>query len=98
MVCDPRGKQTRKGTIGDIVEAQSSLGGGARNSEVEGRFWVALRELAAAVQPASVNSILATYSYPFGDHGKSGKRRVGEMRHQPRKSIAGLQSPYWCVC
>jgi hypothetical protein len=70
------GKQVSKETIGDIVEAQSSLIPGTRNPPLESRFWVALRELAAAVQPASVDSILATYSYPFGDYGRSGKRRL----------------------
>ncbi len=71
------GKQVTEKTISDIVLAQSSLSAGTRDPEVEGRFWVALRELAAAAKPASVDSILATYSYPFGDyHSQTGKRRI----------------------
>jgi hypothetical protein len=38
------GKQVSKETIGDIVEAQSSLIPGTRNPQLESRFWVALRE------------------------------------------------------
>jgi hypothetical protein len=41
---------------------------------------VALRELAAAVKPASVDSILATYSYPFGDRRRTGKRSLVDAR------------------
>jgi hypothetical protein len=41
-----------------------------RDPEVEGQFWVAFRDLATAIRPVSVDSILATYSYPFGDHGR----------------------------
>jgi hypothetical protein len=79
------GKQVSKETISDIVLAQSSLIGGTRNAEIEGRFWGALRELAAAVQPASIDSILATYSYPFGQHGQSGKRRLVDAAATKKK-------------
>jgi hypothetical protein len=71
------GKQVTEKTISDIVLAQSSLSAGIRDPEVEGRFWAALRDLAGAVKPACVDSILATYSYPFGDyHSQSGKHRL----------------------
>jgi hypothetical protein len=85
------GKQVSKETIRDIMEAQSSLLPGTRNPQLEGRFWVALRELAAAVKPASVDSILATYSYPFSDPGKSGKRRLVDAAATKRKySVAAI--------
>ena len=49
----------------------------SRDPEVEGQFWVAFRDLATAIQPVSVDSILATYSYPFGDHGRSSEYSTG---------------------
>jgi hypothetical protein len=79
------GKEISKEAISDIVFAQSSLGAGTRCAEVEGRFWGALRELAAAVKPASIDSILATYSYPFGQHGESGKRRLVDAAATKKK-------------
>ncbi len=48
----------------------------SRDPQVEGQFWVAFRDLATAIRPVSVDSILATYSYPFGDHGRP-ERRAG---------------------
>jgi hypothetical protein len=85
------GKQVSKETIRDIMEAQSTLIPGTRNPQLEGRFWVALRELAAAVKPASVDSILATYSYPFGDQGKSGKSRLVDAKEtKKRYSVASI--------
>jgi hypothetical protein len=85
------GKSVSKQSISDIVVAQSSLGAGTRNPELEGRFWAALRELGAAVKPASVDSILATYNYPFGQHVESGKRRLIDAASTKRKySIAAI--------
>jgi hypothetical protein len=85
------GKEVSKETISDIVLAQSSLSAGTRNAEIEGRFWGALRELAAAIKPASIDSILATYSYPFGQHGESGKRRLVDAAATKKKySLAAL--------
>jgi hypothetical protein len=85
------GKQVSEKTISDIVEAQSSLIPGVRNPQLEGRFWAALRELAAAAQPASVDSILATYSYPFGDYGRIGKRRLVDAATTKRNySVASI--------
>ena len=48
------GKEVAEKSISDIVLAQSSLSAGTRDPEVESRFWAALRALAAAVKPASV--------------------------------------------
>ena len=85
------GKSVSKQSISDIVVAQSSLGPGTRNPELEGRFWAALRELGAAVKPASVDSILATYSYPFGHQVESGKRRLVDAASTKKKySIAAI--------
>lgn len=85
------GKQVSEKALSDIVQAQSTLSAGDRNPEVEGRFWVAFRELATAVQPASVDSILATYSYPFGDYSRSGKRRLTDAAATKKKySVASL--------
>ena len=85
------GKQVSKETITDIINAQSTLKPGIRNAEVEGSFWAALRELAAAVKPASIDSILATYSYPFGHHDQSGKGRLVDAKStKPRYSSAAI--------
>jgi hypothetical protein len=71
------GRKVDDGVLRDIVSAQAKLREGGRDPAVEGSFWVACRELAKAVQPASIDSILATYSYPFGyHHNKTGKRRL----------------------
>ena len=70
------GKDVEDKVLTTIVSAQSKLRHGP-NPEVEGLFWTAYRKLAKAVQPASIDSILATYSYPFGyHHSKTGKRRL----------------------
>jgi hypothetical protein len=70
------GKEVDDEVLRNIVTAQSTLREGP-NPEVEGTFWTAYRKLAKAVQPASIDSILATYSYPFGyHHGTTGKRRL----------------------
>jgi hypothetical protein len=85
------GKSVSKQSISDIVVAQSSLGPGTRNPELEGRFWAALREVGAAVKPASVDSILATYNYPFGHQVESGKRRLVDAASTKKKySIAAI--------
>jgi hypothetical protein len=64
------GKAVSKETVEHIVAAQAVLSTKSRDPEVEGQFWVAFRDLATAIRPVSVDSILATYSYPFGDHGR----------------------------
>jgi hypothetical protein len=64
------GKPVSKETVEHIVAAQWLLNTRNRDPEVEGQFWVAFRDLATAIRPVSVDSILATYSYPFGDHGR----------------------------
>jgi hypothetical protein len=70
------GKEVDDEVLRDIVRAQATLRDGP-NPEVEGIFWTAYRKLAKAVQPASIDSILATYSYPFGyHHAATGKRRL----------------------
>jgi hypothetical protein len=70
------GKEVDDEVLRNIVTAQSTLREGP-NPDVEGTFWTAYRKLAKAVQPASIDSILATYSYPFGyHHGTTGKRRL----------------------
>jgi hypothetical protein len=71
------GKAVSKETVAHIVAAQSVLSEKRRDPEVEGQFWVAFRDLATAIQPVSVDSILATYSYPFGDHGRPGEHSAG---------------------
>jgi hypothetical protein len=86
------GKQLSREAISDIVEAQSTLTPGTRNAEVEGRFWAALRELAAAVKPASVDSILATYNYPFGHHAASGKGRLVDANRTKKNYRIGAIS------
>ncbi len=70
------GKPVSEKVLKDIVLAQSTLTSGIRNPTLEGRFWGALRELAAAVKPASVELILATYSDLFDDH----HRKLGQGR------------------
>jgi hypothetical protein len=72
------GKQISEKAIEDIVRAQSLLGTGERNPEVEAQFWVAFRELATAARPASIDSILATYSYPHGNYGRSRRRFLSD--------------------
>jgi hypothetical protein len=70
------GKPVSKETVEHIVAAQFMLSRRSRDPEVEGQFWIAFRDLATAIRPVSVDSILATYSYPFGDHGRP-ERRAG---------------------
>jgi hypothetical protein len=69
------GKPVSKETVEHIVAAQAVLSTKTRDPEVEGQFWIAFRDLATAIRPVSVDSILATYSYPFGDHGRPERRR-----------------------
>jgi hypothetical protein len=71
------GKPVSKETVEHIVAAQAMLSARSRDPEVEGQFWIAFRDLATAIRPVSVDSILATYSYPFGDHGRPDDRRTG---------------------
>ena len=71
------GKPVSKETVAHIVEAQSMLREKRRDPEVEGQFWIAFRDLAMAIRPVSVDSILATYSYPFGDHGRPSEQASG---------------------
>jgi hypothetical protein len=68
------GKPVSRETVEHIVAAQFMLSRKSRDPEVEGQFWVAFRDLATAIRPVSVDSILATYSYPFGDHGRPDRR------------------------
>jgi hypothetical protein len=56
------GKEVGDGVLRDIVNAQSKLKEGAPDPRVEGSFWMAYRDLAKAVRPASVDSILATHT------------------------------------
>ena len=85
------GKEVSEKVLRDIVQAQLVLSEGTRNPEMEGRFWVAFRDLATVVQPATVNSILATYSYPFGDYNRSSKRRLTDAATTKKKySIASV--------
>jgi hypothetical protein len=71
------GKPVSKETVEHIVAAQAMLSTRSRDPEVEGDFWIAFRDLATAIRPVSVDSILATYSYPFGDHGRPDERHTG---------------------
>jgi hypothetical protein len=67
------GKNVSDQTVQHIVRAQSVLNSEARDPVVESLFWAAFRDLATAVQPVSVDSILATYSYPFGEQSRNAK-------------------------
>jgi hypothetical protein len=71
------GKPVSKETVEHIVAAQAMLSTRSRDPDVEGDFWIAFRDLATAIRPVSVDSILATYSYPFGDHGRPDERHTG---------------------
>src|SRR5919106_1850070 len=71
------GKPVSKETVEHIVAAQAMLSKRSRDPDVEGDFWIAFRDLATAIRPVSVDSILATYSYPFGDHGRPDERHTG---------------------
>lgn len=78
------GKDVDDQVLRDIVRAQSTLRDGP-DPEVEGVFWTAYRKLAKAVQPASIDSILSTYSYPFGyHHTTTGKRRLTDAAKTKR--------------
>ena len=71
------GKEVDDSVLKAIVTAQGTLREGVRDPKIEGNFWTGYRKLAKAVQPASIDSILATYGYPFGyHHGVSRKRRL----------------------
>jgi hypothetical protein len=71
------GKPVSNETVEHIVAAQAMLSAKTRDPKLEGQFWVAFRDLATAIRPVSVDSILATYSYPFGDRRRSGARQTG---------------------
>jgi hypothetical protein len=89
------GKDVDDEVLKKIVTAQSKLNEGVRDPEVEGGFWTAYRKLAQAVQPASIDSILATYGYPFGyHHNVAGNRRLidaaATKKHYRRLSLCML--------
>src|SRR4051795_7405099 len=60
------GKVLPEDKVQTIVDADILLSAGKRDTALESRFWSAFRDLAAAMQPVSVDSIRATYGYPFG--------------------------------
>jgi hypothetical protein len=49
-----------------IADTDALLNSGKRDTALESRFWPAFRDLAAAMQPVTVDSVGATYGYPFG--------------------------------
>ena len=68
------GKALPADTIQVIAEADLLLSSGKRDPGLESRFWCAFRDLSAAMQPVTVDSIRATYGYQFAGHGKASKR------------------------
>src|SRR4051794_18671508 len=68
------GKTLPADTIQVIAEADLLLSSGKRDPSLESRFWCAFRDLSAAMQPVSVDSIRATYGCQFAGLGKVSKR------------------------
>jgi hypothetical protein len=73
-------KKVAETVLQDVVTAESNLREKDRTSDNEAKFWTAFRDLAAAVKPASVESILSTCQHPFGKHGPTGKMDLGSAR------------------
>ena len=74
-----------------IVEAQTlSSRASIPEPELESRFWLAFRNLAAAVRPVSVDSIIATYGNPFGASKKRGTAFGNAVRTKRRYSIGAI--------
>ena len=83
------GKKVAERVLSNIVNAQSQLNSPQRTALVEARFWTAYRDLAAAVKPASVESILSTCSsHPFRDYGGKwtlwNRNKLGNARKTKR--------------
>jgi hypothetical protein len=74
------GKKVEPKVLESMVTADSDLTAKGRKSGTEARFWTAYRDLAAAVKPASVESILSTWKHPFGEHGQEGNEKLGNAR------------------
>jgi hypothetical protein len=73
-------KRVAETVLQDVVTAEANLREKDRTSDNESKFWTAYRDLAAAVKPASVESILSTCQHPFGRHGPTGKLDLGSAR------------------
>ncbi len=73
-----------------IVEAQSLTVPGASNAALEGQFWLAFRDLAAAVRPVSVDFIIATYGYPFGAMKRRGTALGNAVRTKRLYSMGAV--------
>jgi hypothetical protein len=85
------GKQLPEDMVQTIVDAQSLLGPGRHDPGLECRFLVAFRALAAAMRPVTVDSIEATYGYPFGNRSAQSRRRLGNaVKTKRRYSVAAL--------
>ena len=85
------GKQLPEDMVQTIVDAQSLLGPGQHDPGLECRFLMAFRALAAAMRPVTVDSIEATYGYPFGSRSAQSRRRLGNaVKTKRRYSFAAL--------
>ena len=78
------GRKLDKKVLQDVVDAESKLSN-TPTSEDEVKFWTAYRDLAAAVQPASVESILSTCEHPFDKQGRFRKWSDRQGRSRERK-------------
>jgi hypothetical protein len=100
------GKKVGETVLQNIVTADSDLRDKERTSGNEAKFWTAYRDLAAAVKPASVESILSTCEHPFGDRDPAGKKKLGNARKTKDRYTRGsvsvliillLIQTYWFV-
>ena len=74
------GKNVGATVLDSIVTAESDLRDNRLSSGNESKFWTAYRDLAAAVKPASVESILSTCEHPFREHDQARKWKLGNAR------------------
>ena len=79
-----KGKRVDKSVLEQVVTADSQLDREQRDSGNEAAFWTAFRDLAAAVRPASAESILSTLDHPFGKSAHATQHKLGNARSTKR--------------
>jgi hypothetical protein len=87
-----------------IADTDALLNSGKRDTALESRFWSDFRDLAAAMQPVTVDSVGATYGYPFGSRRMD--KGLGDAKSTKRRYSTGaivvltlllLMQIYWYI-
>lgn len=91
------GRPVDDAVLSDLVCARSKLTSEGHDPDVEGTFWTAYRKLAAAVKPASVESILSTCKHPFGDYGQDDESRLANAQRTKRNYARAALFVLFCL-